>query len=80
VGNLISILRGCPESMLELSVSPRALTADLTQFQRADGPPEDGSDEVDDPLLDLLRHGYKLAQHDFLTELRRQRSSEILAT
>ncbi len=80
VGNLISILRGCPESMLELSVSPRALTADLTQFQRADGPAEDGSDEVDDPLLDLLRHGYKLAQHDFLTELRRQRSSEILAT
>ncbi len=28
VGNLISFLRSCPESMLELSVSPRALAAD----------------------------------------------------
>jgi DNA-binding response OmpR family regulator len=80
VGNLISILRGCPESMLELSVSPRALTADLTQFERADDPADEGADEVDDPLLDLLRQGSKLQQNDFLTELRRQRSSESLAT
>jgi hypothetical protein len=35
VGKLISLLRSCPESMLELSVSPRALTADLSQFERA---------------------------------------------
>lgn len=80
VGNLISILRGSPESMLELSVSPRALTADLTQFERADDPADDGSDEVEDPLLDLLRHGSKLEQDNFLSELRRQRSSESLAT
>jgi CheY-like chemotaxis protein len=80
VGNLISILRGCPESMLELSVSPRALTADLTQFERADDPADDAADDVDDPLLDLLRRGSKLVQNDFLTELRRQRSSESVAT
>jgi CheY-like chemotaxis protein len=80
VGNLISILRESPESMLELSVSPRALTADLTQFERADDPADNGADEVEDPLLDLLRHGSKLEQTDFLTELRRQRSSETLAT
>jgi CheY-like chemotaxis protein len=80
VGNLISILRGCPESMLELSVSPRALTADLTQFERADSPAEEDADEVDDALLDLLRQGSKLQQNDFLAELRRQRSSESLAT
>src|SRR5271170_8031733 len=35
VGNLISFLRGCPESMLEMSVSPRALAADLSQFEHA---------------------------------------------
>ncbi len=80
VGNLISILRGSPESMLELSVSPRALTADLTQFERPDELADEGTDEVDDPLLDLLRQGTKLQQDDFLAELRRQRSSESIAT
>ncbi len=38
VGNLISFLRSCPESMLELSVSPRALIADLSQFERGQEP------------------------------------------
>jgi CheY-like chemotaxis protein len=76
VGNLINFLRGCPESMLELIVSPRALTADLKQFEPADEIVE----EVEDPLLDLLRHGSKLEQDDFLSELRRQRSSESFAT
>jgi CheY-like chemotaxis protein len=80
VGNLIDILRGSPESMLELNVSPRALTADLTQFERADESPNEDADEVEDPLLDLLRHGSKLEQDDFLSELRRQRSSESFAT
>jgi DNA-binding NarL/FixJ family response regulator len=85
VGNLISLLRGCPESMLELSVSPRALTADLSQFERApgaaDGTEEDVSSEnLEDPLLDLLRQGSALQQDDFLAELRRQRSGESVAT
>src|SRR5208282_401378 len=35
VGNLISLLRSFPESMIELSVSPRALTADLNEFEHA---------------------------------------------
>ncbi len=35
VGNLISFLRSGPESMPEMSVSPRALTADLSQFEAA---------------------------------------------
>src|SRR6202167_1758090 len=34
VGNLISFLRSAPESMLEMSISPKALTADLSQFQK----------------------------------------------
>ena len=78
VGNLISFLRNCPESMPELSVSPRALTADLSQFEH--GPElEDENPDLEDPLLDLLRHGSALQQDDFLTELRRQRSGETVA-
>jgi DNA-binding response OmpR family regulator len=85
VGNLINLLRSCPESMLELSVSPRALTADLSQFERspelADGAAE-GSvpEEMEDPLLELLRQGPTLQQDDFLAELRHQRSGESVAT
>lgn len=79
VGNLIKFLRGCPESMLELSVSPRALTADLNQFERPEEPSDERGDDLDDPLLELLRHGSELQQDDFLTELRRQRSGETVA-
>lgn len=77
VGNLIGVLRGCPESMLELSISPRALTADLSQFER---PANEMADELEDPLLDLLRHGVQMQQDNFLDELRRQRSGESVAT
>jgi CheY-like chemotaxis protein len=84
VGNLISLLRSCPESMLELSVSPRALTADLSQFEHAPEPP-DGTEaltteELQDPLLELLRQGPSLQQDDFFAELHRQRSGESVAT
>jgi len=90
VGNLISLLRGCPDSMPELSVSPRALMADVTQFEHA--PEQEGetaetltvdepvSEELEDPLVELLRRGFTLQQPDFLSELRRQRSGESVAT
>jgi DNA-binding response OmpR family regulator len=82
VGNLISFLRGCPESMLEMSVSPRALTADLTQFELpADGAKEPlEEEEMHDPLLELLRQASNMQEDDFLEELRRQRSGESVAT
>jgi len=90
VGNLISLLRGCPESMLELSVSPRALTADLSEFKPAREPAAEASEaltavettaeELEDPLLELLRKGTTLQQEDFFAELRRQRSGESVAT
>jgi hypothetical protein len=84
VGNLISLLRGWPESMLELSVSPRALIADLSQFVQAPKPGEAAEgptpDELEDPLLELLRQGRTLQQDDFVAELRRQRSGESVAT
>src|SRR5271163_985926 len=62
VGNLISLLRSCPESMPELSVSPCALTADLTQFEHAPEPlseaaeaptaEDPASEELEDPLVE----------------------------
>jgi CheY-like chemotaxis protein len=83
VGNLISLLRSCPESMLELSVSPRALTADLRQFEPAAESADEGapnSEELEDPLLELLRQGPTMQEDDFFVELRRQRSGESVAT
>jgi CheY-like chemotaxis protein len=89
VGNLISLLRSCPESMLELSVSPRALTADLSQFEHAREEADDtaseaiaaeNTEDLEDPLLELLRQGQSLQQDDFFEELRRQRSGESVAT
>jgi CheY-like chemotaxis protein len=77
VGNLISLLRGCPDSMPELIISPRALTADVSQFEHV---PEPREEALEDPLLDLLRQGSALQQDDFLEELRRQRSGESVAT
>jgi CheY-like chemotaxis protein len=77
VENLISFLRSCPESMLGLSISPRALTADLTQFEHA---PDECVETLEDPLLELMRQGSSLQQDAFLAELRRQRSGEVVAT
>jgi DNA-binding response OmpR family regulator len=80
VGNLISFLRGCPESMLEMSVSPRALTADLSQFECAPEATGEAQEELEDPLLDLLLHATTMQQDEFLEELRRQRSGESVTT
>lgn len=79
VGNLIGFLRGCPESMLEMSVSPKALTADLSQFESgAEG--ETPEEEMQDPLLELLRQASTMQEDEFLEELRRQRSGETVST
>ncbi len=83
VGNLISLLRSCPESMPELSVSPRALVADLSQFESAPeavSSPSEDEDDLEDPLLELLRHASGMQEDDFLEELRRQRSGESVVT
>jgi CheY-like chemotaxis protein len=85
VGKLISFLQSCPESMPELIISPRALTADLSQFEHAPEQMDENTEGVttetlEDPLLELLRQGSSLQQDDFLTELRRQRSGESVAT
>ena len=79
VGSLIDVLRSSPDKAPELTISPKALVADLTQFEPAPTP-ADGSapeaEEMDDQLLDLLRRGALLQQEDFLAELHHQRSPE----
>jgi CheY-like chemotaxis protein len=80
VGNLIGLLRSCPESMLDLIVSPRSLRADLTQFENAGRLASETPGPVDDPLLELLQRGAGLEHDQFLAELRQQRSGESIAT
>jgi CheY-like chemotaxis protein len=78
VGNLISLLRSCPQSTPELSVSPQSLNADISQFESH--PDANGEDEMEDALLDLLRLGTTMQQEDFLEALRQQRSVEVAAS
>jgi hypothetical protein len=80
VENLISLLRNTPQTMLELNVSPRALVADLTQFEHPELPQAESSDEMEDALLELLRNGPSMQQDDFLAELHRQRTPEGVAS
>jgi CheY-like chemotaxis protein len=78
VENLINFLRSSRDTTPELMISPRALVADLTQFES--GEPADSSSEMEDPLLELLRRGTSLQQPDFLAELRHQRSPQDVAS
>jgi CheY-like chemotaxis protein len=79
VGNVISLLRSSPQSMLDLVVSPRSLRADMSQFERPAEESDSGVEDVEDPLVELLQRGSALEQDDFLEELRRQRSGESVA-
>lgn len=78
VGHLIDFLRSCPTTTPELIISPRALLADVTQFESSE--PQAAADELDDPLLELLRRGTTLQQQDFMGELHHQRSPEDVAS
>lgn len=78
VENLIHFLRSSRDASPELMISPRALVADLTQFEN--GEPADSSSEMEDQLLELLRRGTSLHQDEFLAELRHQRSAEDVAS
>lgn len=80
VGSLIDFLRSSPDAMPELSISPRALVADVTQFEPADKPAEPSGDELEDPLVELLRRGASLQQDAFLAELHHQRNPEETAS
>jgi CheY-like chemotaxis protein len=79
VGNVISFLRNCPDTTPKLIISPRALVADLAQFEHAEQSQEP-ADDMEDSLLELLRRGTALQQDDFLSELRHQRTPEDVAS
>jgi CheY-like chemotaxis protein/c-di-GMP-binding flagellar brake protein YcgR len=79
VENLINFLRSSPDAMPELSISPRSLVADLTQFETAEKKAENSADDLEDPLLELLRRGSSLEQEAFLSELQHQRNPEGVA-
>lgn len=72
VGNLISFLQSNRETSPELSISPKSLVADLTQFEPADK--KESAEDLEDPLLELLRRGGTLLQEEFLGELQQQRN------
>lgn len=80
VGNLIDVLRSSPEATPELTISPKALIADLTQFEPADKKVDESADELEDPLLELLRRGTALQQEEFLSELHHQRNPQDVAS
>jgi len=80
VAKVIDFLRNSPDTTPELIISPRALVADLTQFEPPQQQESTGAAEWEDPLLELLRRGTSLQQDDFLSELHHQRNPEDVAS
>lgn len=79
VENLIGFLQSCADAP-QMEVSPRELKADLNEFSgKADGDEENMNMHMEDPLLELIRHGTALQREEFLEELLRQRSGEGVA-
>jgi CheY-like chemotaxis protein/c-di-GMP-binding flagellar brake protein YcgR len=79
VANLITFLQNNSNALPELSISPKALVADLTQFEAVDKSAQ-GAEDMEDPLLELLRRGTSLQQDEFLGELQHQRNPQDVAT
>jgi len=80
VANLITFLQSNSNALPELSISPKALVADLTQFEPVDKSAQDAAEDMEDPLLELLRRGSSLQQEEFLSELHHQRNPQDMAT
>ena len=80
VANLITFLQSNSNALPELSISPKALVADLTQFEPVDKSAQDAAEDMEDPLLELLRRGSSLQQEEFLSELYHQRNPQDVAT
>lgn len=80
VVDVINFLRNSPTASLELIISPRALQADITQFKRDKNDPVATDEQMEDPLLDLLRRGASLEQEAFMAEIEQQRHPEDVAS
>jgi len=78
VGNVISFLQSNRDAMPELSISPKALVADPAQYEADKS--QQAADDMEDPLLELLRRGASLQQDDFLAELQHQRNPQEVAS
>jgi CheY-like chemotaxis protein len=74
VARFIEFLTSRPGTLPELLITPRALTSTDSK------PNVSAHDEAEDPLLQLLRSGASMSQEDFLQDLRKQRSSEEVAS
>lgn len=70
----IEFLTSRPGTLPELLITPRALTATKQDYENAGG-----GEEMEDPLLELLRDGASLGQEEFLEALRKQRNSEVVS-
>ncbi|HVO82661.1 MAG TPA: PilZ domain-containing protein [Terriglobales bacterium] len=73
VASFIEFLTSQPGTTPELLITARALAADES-YNSAPAP------EIEDSLLELLRHHESLSQEEFLAELRKQRNSEEVAS
>ena len=71
VSDFIDFLTSRPGATPELESSPRALRASAEELNQLSG----AGDDLDDPLLELLRRGVSLEEQDFLTQLHHQRGS-----
>src|SRR5215469_4378733 len=80
VVDVINFLRNSPTATPELIISPRALQADLTQFKRDKKDSAAADEQMEDPLLDLLRRGASLEQEAFMAEIEQQRHPEDVAS
>jgi CheY-like chemotaxis protein len=76
VAKFIGFLTSRPGTIPALSVTPRAL-AGGDNFNSGEAPP---TEELDDPLLELLRSHESLGQDEFLQKLRQQRNSEEVSS
>jgi CheY-like chemotaxis protein len=74
VASFIQFLTSQPGTMPELLITARSLTAEDSVSESSPAP------EMEDPLLELLRHHESLSQEEFLQELRKQRHSEEVAS
>ena len=74
VQKFIEFLTSRPGTVPELLITPRALSATTQDYENTAS-----GEELEDPLLELLRGGAALGQEEFLEALRKQRHSEEVA-
>ena len=70
VTNFIEFLTSRPGTLPELLITPRVLTGESQE------PPSSEGEQLDDPLLELLRGHEAMSQEEFLQALRQQRNPE----